>query len=59
MASPDVTINEYNLVAVCDAVSVTVTLTLNGLPVTTDGVPDSTPAALTVRPVGNPVADHV
>ena len=59
MANADVTVNEYNPVAVCDAVSVTVTLTLNGLPVANDGVPDSTPAALSARPVGKPVADHV
>src|ERR1700682_4143155 len=53
-------VSEYALLLVTEALSVTVMLTLNGLPVAVVGVPESTPVLVfKLRPVGKPDDDHV
>jgi hypothetical protein len=48
------------LVAVAEALSVAVTVTLNGLPPAVVGVPVIAPVlALMLSPAGNPVADQL
>jgi hypothetical protein len=45
---------------VAKALSVTVTTTLNGLPLFVAGAPETIPVpAAMLSPAGNPVADHV
>ena len=52
-------VNDRELEAEALAESVTVTLTVCGPCVPAAGVPLNTPAALRLKPVGNPVCDQV
>src|ERR1022692_1767190 len=53
-------VSEYILLALSKAVSVTVMVTLNGLPFAVVGIPESTPVLVfKLSPAGNPVTEYV
>lgn len=52
-------VREYPWLACAEVLSVTVTVTLKGLPVSVVGVPEIVPEFGSIAsPVGSPVADH-
>src|SRR5438270_9548503 len=57
---PAAIVSEYTFVAVDGPASVTLTVTVNGLPLAVVGVPEMMPVVgAMLKPAGNPVADQV